>query len=107
MQSEYPLVHLIHILFYRLPLEILRHGEYTKEGDVYMLAMAIYEFYMGLEINLENPTSSFMECVPLCRVPRQEVIFIVTSFIFSFNDHDYNYELNLESKQRLYIFLKK
>lgn len=40
-----------HAIYSRFPLEVLQHKQYSKEGDVYMLAMAIYEFYMGLQIN--------------------------------------------------------
>lgn len=47
-----------------------------------MLAMAIYEFYMGLEINIENPVSSFMKCVPFCRVPKKEVIYVTMHLFF-------------------------
>lgn len=78
---KYCWFNLLLLLFCRSPLEVLQYGQYSREGDVYMLAMAIYEYYMGLEINLENPASSFMKCVPFCRVPKKEVIFITTSFV--------------------------
>lgn len=38
-----------------------------------MLAMTIYEFFMGLEINMDNPTASSIKCVPFCKVPKKEV----------------------------------
>ncbi|XP_062611363.1 uncharacterized protein LOC134273196 [Saccostrea cucullata] len=56
------------------PLETLQHGQYSKEGDIYMLGMTIYEFYMGLEINLENPVSTSLSCVPFCRISKEELV---------------------------------
>ena len=55
------------------PIETLQYGQFSKEGDIYMLAMTIYEFFMGLEINMDNPTASSIKCVPFCKVPKKEV----------------------------------
>jgi hypothetical protein len=59
----------------------LQHGQYSKEGDIYMLAMAIYEFYMGLEINMKNPMSSLMNTVPFCQIPKKEVFMSLSPFL--------------------------
>jgi hypothetical protein len=37
---------------------VLQNGQYSKEGDVYMVAMVIYEFYMALEIHATDPMAT-------------------------------------------------
>jgi hypothetical protein len=61
------------LFYYRLPLEVLQNGQYSKEGDVYMVAMVIYEFYMALEIHATDPMASQLECAPFARVSKEEV----------------------------------
>lgn len=65
------------------PLEVLQHKQYSKEGDVYMLAMAIYEFYMGLQINLESPVLSYLNCIPFCKIPKDEVMLFCLCFFLT------------------------
>jgi hypothetical protein len=69
-------------IYFRYPLETLQHGQYSREGDIHMLAMAINEFYMGLEVNMENPMSSSMNSIPFCKIPKREVLCV---FLFHFS----------------------
>lgn len=48
-----------------------------------MLAMAIYEFYMGLQINLESPVLSYLNCIPFCKIPKDEVMLFCLCFFLT------------------------
>ena len=52
---------------------MLQNGQYSKEGDVYMVAMVIYEFYIALEIHATDPMANQLECAPFAKVSKEEV----------------------------------
>ncbi|KAK3086530.1 hypothetical protein FSP39_019684 [Pinctada imbricata] len=66
------------LLFYkRQPLEVIRNSEYSKDSDVYMLAMVFYEYYtaVGLEKNgNRDPAVTSLACVPFASVEINQIL---------------------------------
>ncbi|XP_076110877.1 uncharacterized protein LOC143079424 [Mytilus galloprovincialis] len=57
-----------------LPIEVLQNGQYSKEGDIYMFAMVIYELYMALDVHQHDNMASELECAPFATVSISELL---------------------------------
>ncbi|CAG2248284.1 unnamed protein product [Mytilus edulis] len=57
-----------------LPIEVLQNGQYSKEGDIYMLAMVIYELYMALDVHQHDNMASELACAPFAKVSISELL---------------------------------
>ena len=70
----------IFLLFHRNPIEVLQHGQYSFESDIYRLAMSIYEFYRAFDIHSMDPMANQLHCTPFCNIENDEVIHTCISF---------------------------
>ncbi|XP_063439945.1 uncharacterized protein LOC134721119 [Mytilus trossulus] len=50
------------------PIEVLQHGQYSYESDVYRFAMTVYEFYTALNIHSQDPMADQLNCAPFAYV---------------------------------------
>ncbi|XP_063441987.1 uncharacterized protein LOC134722309 [Mytilus trossulus] len=57
-----------------LPIEVIQNGQYSKEGDIYMLAMVIYELYMALDVHHHDTMDSELACAPFAKVSISELL---------------------------------
>ncbi|XP_052063477.1 uncharacterized protein LOC127703094 isoform X2 [Mytilus californianus] len=57
-----------------LPIEVLQNGQYSKEGDIYMFAMVVYELYMALDVHQHDNMASDLECAPFAKVSISELL---------------------------------
>ncbi|CAC5409130.1 ABL1 [Mytilus coruscus] len=57
-----------------LPIEVLQNGQYSKEGDIYMFAMVVYELYMALDVHQHDNMASELECAPFAKVSISELL---------------------------------
>ena len=64
----------IFLLLHRNPIEVLQHGQYSFESDIYKLAMSIYEFYRAFDIHSMDPMANQLHCTPFCNIENDEVI---------------------------------
>lgn len=62
----------------RLPIEVIQHGLYSKESDIYMLGMTIWEIYTALDLYKykHNRTGCPLEGKPFATIPKNEVIIL-------------------------------
>lgn len=59
----------------RNPIEVLQHGQYSYESDVYRFAMTVYEFYTALHIHSQDPMADQLTCAPFACVESDVVSF--------------------------------
>lgn len=57
-----------------MPVEVLHDHQYSQSSDVYMLAMAIYEFYASATLTKDNSVVSRLQTVPFANIPPDKVI---------------------------------
>lgn len=60
----------------RLPIEVIQNGLYSKESDIYMLGMTIWEIYTALDLYKHNHAVSPLEGKPFATIPKDEVIIL-------------------------------
>ncbi|XP_060081850.1 uncharacterized protein LOC132561138 [Ylistrum balloti] len=51
-----------------MPIEVLQSAQYSKQSDMYMFAMTLYEFCMALDALNESPSSNVLKTVPFATV---------------------------------------
>lgn len=56
-------------------MEVLQNGLYSKQSDIYMLGMTIWEVYTALDLGNSNGGSdhSLLEGKPFSTIPKSEV----------------------------------
>ncbi|CAC5409129.1 unnamed protein product [Mytilus coruscus] len=50
------------------PIEVLQHGQYSYESDIYRFAMTVYEFYTALNIHSQDPMADQLNCAPFAYI---------------------------------------
>ncbi|XP_033754779.1 uncharacterized protein LOC117337775 [Pecten maximus] len=51
-----------------MPIEVLQSAQYSKQSDMYMFAMTLYEFFMALDSFSKNPNADILKTVPFATV---------------------------------------
>ncbi|XP_069114479.1 uncharacterized protein [Argopecten irradians] len=51
-----------------MPIEVLQSAQYSKQSDMYMFAMTLYEFFMALDSLTRNPNTNILKTVPFATV---------------------------------------
>ncbi|XP_052060779.1 uncharacterized protein LOC127701047 isoform X1 [Mytilus californianus] len=56
------------------PIEVIQNGLYSKESDIYMLGMTIWEMYTALNLHREDPSVNLLEGKPFATIPKSELL---------------------------------
>lgn len=58
---------------FRTPIEVLQHGQYSFESDIYRLGMTVYEFFTALDIYRSDPMADQLSCAPFAHIAHKDV----------------------------------
>ncbi|XP_063440941.1 uncharacterized protein LOC134721700 [Mytilus trossulus] len=56
------------------PIEVIQNGLYSKESDIYMLGMTIWELYTALNLHRDDPSVNPLEGIPFATIPKNELL---------------------------------
>ncbi|XP_069115433.1 uncharacterized protein [Argopecten irradians] len=61
-----------------MPIDVIQDRTYSMASDVYMLAMAIYEFYTAASVARNNPLGNRLNAVPFATVAPEQYGYLVS-----------------------------
>ncbi|CAG2229533.1 FES [Mytilus edulis] len=56
------------------PIEVIQNGLYSKESDIYMLGMTIWEMYTAFNLHRDDPSVNPLEGIPFATIPKNELL---------------------------------